>query len=215
VVLLRIKLKNDFYNWRNKIFVFDVETCGKGSDSVILSMAAVYFDPEAKTSPQEMKDTAFFVKLDARDQIKRLGRKTEQSAMEWWSKQCDNAKIKSFIPTSIDMKLEDGLDELKKWSDKMDPLGKSTIWARGNLDQLVLDCTEEALGREHIWPFQRWRDVRTAVDFLHGTTNGYCKVEYPGWDSNLEIVKHDPVDDCLLDAMMLMYGVEGNDQEEN
>lgn len=171
-------------------------------------MAAVHFDPENKTSPQVMKDTAFFVKLDAKDQVKRLGRKMEKSALEWWAKQCENAKVKSFYPSDIDITLEEGLDALKVWSDKMDPDGKCIIWARGNLDQLVIDCAEEKLGREHVWPFNRWRDVRTAIDLLRNTTNGYCEVDYPGWDANLEIIKHDPVDDCLLDAMMLQYGVQ-------
>ena len=188
------------------MFVFDIETLGKGSDSVILSMAAVHFDPNQKTSPQVMKDTAFFVKLQVKDQVERLGRKMEKSAMEWWAKQCDNAKRRSFIPSEIDMTLEQGLDALQEWSDVYDPMDKCIIWARGNLDQLVIDCAEESLDRPHVWTFNRWRDVRTAIDLLHNTTNGYCEVNYPGWDSNLEIIKHDPIDDCLLDAMMLMYG---------
>jgi hypothetical protein len=34
------------------MFVFDVETLGKDSSSVILSMACIYFDPEEKKSYQ-------------------------------------------------------------------------------------------------------------------------------------------------------------------
>jgi hypothetical protein len=83
---------------------------------------------------------------------------------------------------------------------------KCWVWARGNLDQLVLDDIEEQIGLEPIWPFARWRDVRTAVDFLYGTTTGYTKVNHPVFDSKLHITKHNPVDDCIFDAMMLMYG---------
>jgi hypothetical protein len=95
---------------------------------------------------------------------------------------------------------------LEKYARLTEKSDKDIIWARGNLDQIVVDCTEEKLEREHIWPFNRWRDVRTAVDLMYGTTNGYCKVKYEGFDSSLHITKHNPIDDALLDAMMLMYG---------
>lgn len=190
------------------MILFDIETLGKGSDSVILSMAAVHFDPVAKTSPAEMRDNAFFVKMSVKDQVQRLGRTMEKSAMEWWSKQCENARCASFNPLSSDMTLEQGLDGLKEWSDKVDPSGKCIIWARGNLDQLVIDCAEEKMEREHIWPYNRWRDVRTAIDFLYNSSNGYCKVDYPGFDPALHITKHNPIDDCVFDAMMLLYGVK-------
>lgn len=190
------------------MFVFDIETLGKGSDSVILSMAAVHFDPIAKTSPDEMRKNAFFAKLQVEDQVKRLGRKMEKGALEWWAKQCDNAKRASLTPSEQDVTLELALDWLQEYSDRMDPEGKCIIWARGNLDQLVIDCAEEKLEREHVWPYPRWRDVRTAIDMMYDTSNGYCKVDYPGFDSALHITKHNPIDDCILDAMQLMYGVK-------
>lgn len=190
------------------MFVFDIETLGKGSDSVILSMAAVHFDPIAKTSPDEMRANAFFVKLHVEDQVKRLGRKMEKGALDWWAKQCDNAKKVSLIPTENDMPLECALDCLEDWAKQMDPDNKCIVWARGNLDQLVIDCAEEKLEREHIWPYNRWRDVRTAIDMMYDTSNGYCKVDYPGFDPALHITKHNPIDDCVFDAMQLMYGVK-------
>ena len=79
-------------------------------------------------------------------------------------------------------------------------------WARGNLDQLVMDSIEEQCEITPIFYYARWRDVRTAVDFLYGTSNGYCKVDYEGFNPSLHITKHDPIDDCILDTMMLLYG---------
>jgi hypothetical protein len=40
------------------MFIFDVETLGKESNSVILSMAAIYFDPDKGPSYKEMYDDA-------------------------------------------------------------------------------------------------------------------------------------------------------------
>ena len=196
------------------MFIFDVETLGKESNSVILSMAAIYFDTTKTPSHTELRESAFFVKFDVEDQIKRLNRRVGKSTMEWWSKQCDNVRIVSFKPNKeIDVKFEDGYEDMRTWAKSKNDTN-CWIWARGNLDQLVLDSFEEQLEIEPIWPFARWRDVRTAIDFLYGTTKGYCKVVTPPWveafDKDLHITKHNPIDDCVLDAMMLMYGV-GND----
>ena len=192
------------------MFIFDVETLGKESNSVILSMAAIYFDPDKGPSYKEMYNDAFFVKFDVVDQMKRLDRKVGKTTMQWWAKQCDNVKIKSFKPDpSRDVKFEDGYEQMRQWAASKND-DKCYVWARGNLDQLVLDSFEEQLEIKPIWPFSRWRDVRTAIDFLYGVTNGYVTVEVPPWvesfDPALHVTKHNPIDDCCFDAMMLMYG---------
>lgn len=170
-------------------------------------MGCVWFDPKEKPSPEQLRKDSFFVKLDATDQIKRLKRGSSKSTLEWWNKQCDIAKEKSFYVKPDDVKIETGLEMMREWSNKYDPDKKAWVWARGNLDQLVIDSMEEQLEIEPVFFYNRWRDVRTAIDLLIGSTNGYCDVDYPGFFSE-SIVKHDPVDDCIYDAMMLMYGKE-------
>jgi hypothetical protein len=191
------------------MFIFDVETLGKESNSVILSMAAIYFEPDKEPSHTQLRDSAFFVKFDVQDQIKRLNRKVGKTTIEWWSKQCENARNKSFKPRADDIQFEIGYEAMRQWANTKND-SKCWVWARGNLDQLVLDSMEEQLELKPIWPFSRWRDVRTAVDFLYGTTNGYVEVDTPAWveafDSKLHITKHNPIDDCIFDAMQLMYG---------
>ena len=189
------------------MFIFDVETLGKRSNSVILSMACIYFNPDQRPSPQDLRDTAFFAKFDVRDQHKRLGREMGQSTMDWWAKQCDNVKRASFIPSGEDITFEEGYEAMRQWAKEKND-DKCWVWARGNLDQLVMDDIEEQIGLTPIFPYARWRDVRTAVDFLYNTTNGYCDVDYPGFDSRNDITKHNPIDDCIFDAMQLMYGVK-------
>ena len=68
------------------MFVFDVETLGKKSDSVILSMAAIHFNPDEKPSPEKMKREAFFAKFDVVDQRQRLKRSMNTGTMDWWNK---------------------------------------------------------------------------------------------------------------------------------
>jgi hypothetical protein len=171
-------------------------------------MACVYFDPTKKPSPDEMRETAFFAKFNAKDQKERLGRTMTRSSLDWWAKQCDIVKDMSFKPSDNDVMIEDGIEAMRVWSKTFPLHDKCWVWARGNLDQLVLDSMEEKLGIEPVFFFNRWRDVRTAIDLLKGTTNGYCKVDYPGFDPYLHITKHNPIDDCIYDAMMLQYGIE-------
>lgn len=188
------------------MFIFDVETLGTDSNAVILSMACVKVDLENKPKYQEMIDSAFFVKLDAKDQMSRLHRTTSRSTMEWWAKQCDLVKKKSFVPSPDDVKAEDAIELFRDWIKEKDTNPQDWIFARGNLDQIVLDAMTVSIGAEPIFFFNRWRDVRTAVDFLTGTVNGYCKV--PDFDPQAYVRKHDPVHDCAYDGMMLLYGVK-------
>jgi hypothetical protein len=193
------------------MFIFDVETLGKESNSVILSMAAIYFDPETKPSYEDLYNSAFFVKFDVEDQVKRLDRKIGKSTMKWWAKQCDIVKAKSLKPNkALDVKFEDGYEAMREWAKSKND-DQCYVWARGNLDQLVLDSFEEQLEIEPIWPFGRWRDVRTAIDILYNATNGYCPVNYKGFSADAKVIKHNPVDDCAYDAMMLMYGADPKD----
>jgi len=195
------------------MFMFDVETLGKRSHSVILSMACIYFNPDDKPDHHWLRENAFFAKFNVEDQVKRLKRSINKPTIEWWAKQCENVKVASFHPhPTKDVIFEDGYEAMREWvKSKNDE--KCWVWARGNLDQLVMDDIEESIGLVPIFPYARWRDVRTAIDFLYNTTNGYVSVDYPGFDPKLEITKHNPIDDCILDAMSLMYGVQ--QEEEN
>ena len=192
------------------MFIFDVETLGKESNSVMLSMACIYFDPDQKPDHVWLRENAFFAKFDVEDQIKRLHRKVGKTTMQWWAKQCENVRTVSFKPNkAVDVKFEDGYNAMREWAKSKND-DKCWVWARGNLDQLIPDSFEEQLEIEPIFPFSRWRDVRTAVDILYHTDKGYTKVNYPGFDPAIHITKHNPIDDCVYDAMMLMYGEGDN-----
>jgi len=192
------------------MFIFDVETLGKKTDSVVLSMACLYFDPSSKTTPQEMLDNVFFVKFDVENQIKNHGRKIDSGTLDWWSKQSEIARNKSLKRYASDTTLDNGVELMRQWAKPLDIVKNDYVWARGNLDQIILDAIEVDFKLKPVFQYNRWRDVRTAIDFMTGSTNGYCDVEYPNFNSQM-IIKHDPVQDCLLDAMMLMYGKSKNE----
>jgi hypothetical protein len=99
----------------------------------------------------------------------------------------------------------EGMNIFYEYMNKHTNSQKQTMWARGSLDQLVIDSLATKLGMDPLTGYAQWRDVRTAVDILYGTSNGYCGVDHPEFE-RASVIKHHPVHDCAYDAMMLMYG---------
>lgn len=127
-----------------------------------------------------------------------------KSTLEWWAKQCVHAKNKSLFPdASRDVTFEVGYEKMREWANSKSRDKKEWVWARGNLDQLVIDHIEEQLGIEPVFFYNRWRDVRTAIDIFAATETGYCEV--PGFDPKAWVIKHDPAHDCCFDALMLIH----------
>ncbi len=97
------------------MFMFDVETLGVESNSVILSLACIYFDPDAKPTFRELVDSAYFVKFNVRDQVENYGRKVDKGTLQWWEKQCEIVRKKSFIPLKDDQNLKNGIESFHSW----------------------------------------------------------------------------------------------------
>lgn len=185
------------------MFMFDIETLGIESNSVILSMACIYFDPKQTYTYKQLVDSAFFVKLDVTDQRQRLGRTDTPSTIDWWEGQSEATKVLSFYRSNDDYVAENAIEALRTWSQQFPNHDKCAVWARGNLDQMAIGSLENVCNVPTVFHFGRWRDVRTAVDLLTGSTNGYCGIK--DFDKN-QVVKHDPRHDCAYDIMMLLYG---------
>lgn len=184
------------------MLVFDVETLGTYSDSVVASAGIVFVDETRDQSYDDLIREGLFVKFDIEYQIKQLHRKVDPETIEWWNKQHKSIRDYSMKPQPTDLKPEEGVRLLREYCQKHK---SSTIWTRGSLDQMVIDHLARTVGEEVIMPYNAYRDCRTAIDIFTGSTNGYCKVEYPGFES-YNVIKHNPVHDCAYDAMMLMYG---------
>ena len=187
------------------MFVFDIESLGVESNSVVLSVGMVYFNPADEPSYEDLIKNSLFVKLDSKDQIDRLNRTVTKSTLEWWAGQHKYVRECSFDPKPDDLKAEEALDKIYQYMAQYPNADKLTMWARGSLDQMAIDSLARRCDKPEITHYALWRDVRTAVDCLTGSTNGYCKVVHPTFGSH-NVIKHHPVHDCALDAMMLMYG---------
>ncbi len=186
------------------MFIFDVETLGVESNAVVLSAALIHFDPEKRPTYQDLLDTACFVKFNAKEQM-QAGGTVSKSTLSWWKEQHEYVRKVSLEPSREDMTVQNGMQQLYDYMAKFPNAKQQTMWARGSLDQLAIDSLAVRFGLEEITGYNMWRDVRTAVDILYGTTNGYVDVDHPLFKRH-EVIKHHPVHDCALDAMQLMYG---------
>lgn len=190
-------------------FVFDIETLSTESTAVVLSAAIVYVDLTKESHTWEsLYSDSLFVKFSVEEQAKTFKRLIEKSALDWWEKQCDITKKLSLYPKKSDLDAKSGIQILRKYiTEHADP-AKTLCWIRGSIDQLCIDSLAKNCGEEAIFPYANYRDVRTYVDIVAtNPVRGYCgidKTKYPGYDRN-KVIKHDPISDICLDALMILY----------
>lgn len=190
------------------IAVFDIESLGVSSESVILSAAITFGEIKEKYSVQELIDNTFFVKFSVEDQIKTYKRTVDHETGEWWKKQCDSVKNMSLIPNKQkDLSAKEGIEKFKSYVNSKCTPSETLIFARGSLDQCCFDSLTKQTNEPAIFPYSNWRDVRTTVCLLaEEEKRGYCEVsleKFPDYNRDM-IIKHQPQWDCILDFMMLM-----------
>lgn len=184
------------------MYMFDIETLDTESTAVVLSAAILFF--EQGDDYETLLDKTLFVKFDSRIQIEEYSRTVSKSTLDFWKTMHPSIRATSFDPSENDLHPKQAIEKINEYIAKY---GDALIWARGSLDQMVIDSLALKLGMDRIMPYNKWRDVRTGVECLcSSANNGYCEVNHPTFKRH-NVIKHDPVHDCALDAMMLMYGV--------
>jgi len=187
------------------MFMFDIETLSTESTAVVLSASIIHFELGSLLTYEELLANAMFVKFDVKEQMQNYKRVMDKRTVEWWNTQHDYVKKTSLVPSKKDMSVIDGINAIKSYI-AINPEPDQTFWARGSLDQMVIDSLCYASEQEPIAKYSVWRDVRTAVDLLTDTAkDGYCEVVHPTFQRH-NVIKHHPTHDCALDIMMLVYG---------
>lgn len=188
------------------MFVFDIETLGVESTTVILSAAIIHFDPTEKPDYDKLLADSLFVKFDAKEQIEQYKRTITKSTIDWWAGQHSAVRKMSFDPDPIkDLPATEAFAKINDYMKRFPNYDKCVVWARGSLDQMAIDSLARKVGVPEITRYNLWRDVRTAIDCLYDGNNGYCDVDHPTFKS-YDVVKHNPIHDAALDVMQLLYG---------
>jgi hypothetical protein len=95
------------------MFMFDIETLGSESTSVVLSASIIHFD-EPTCTYEDLLENACFVKFDVEEQIK-LKRVAETGTLDWWKQQHEYVRRISLTPNSHDLAAVDAINILKEY----------------------------------------------------------------------------------------------------
>lgn len=157
--------------------MIDLETMGTDSDSAIVSIGAVIFDPRYG----KVSDQTFYKEMDAYRQKRYICVNT----LEWWDKRSKKSR-EALKGTEI---LKHVLVEFGKWLPR-----DCRVWGNGALFDIGI--LENAYSQYDIpipWKFYNVRDCRTIVDMYESSRGGLNKTVNLGGS-------HNALDDAIFQA---------------
>ncbi|EPT8701241.1 3'-5' exoribonuclease domain-containing protein [Escherichia coli] len=133
--------------------MIDLETMGKNPDAPIISIGAIFFDPQTGDMGPEFSKT---IDLDT------AGGVIDRDVIKWWLKQSREAQ--SAILTD-EIPLDDALLQLREFIDENSGEFFVQVWGNGaNFDNVILRRSYERQGIPCPWRYHNDRDVRTIVE---------------------------------------------------
>ncbi|EPN4415033.1 3'-5' exoribonuclease domain-containing protein [Escherichia coli] len=132
--------------------MIDLETMGKNSDAPIISIGAIFFDPQTGEMGPEFSKT-----ID----LETAGGVIDRDTIKWWLKQSREAQ--SAILTD-EIPLDDALLQLREFIDENSGEFFVQVWGNGaTFDNVILRRSYERQGIPCPWRYTNDRDVRTMV----------------------------------------------------
>ena len=133
--------------------MIDLETMGKNPDAPIISIGAIFFDPQTGDMGPEFSKT-----ID----LNTAGGVIDRDVIKWWLKQSREAQ--SAIMTD-EIPLDDALLQLREFIDENSGEFFVQVWGNGaNFDNVILRRSYERQGIPCPWRYCNDRDVRTIVE---------------------------------------------------
>ncbi|MCZ5590114.1 3'-5' exoribonuclease [Escherichia coli] len=133
--------------------MIDLETMGKNPDAPIISIGAIFFDPQTGDMGPEFSKTV---------DLETAGGVIDRDAIKWWLKQSREAQ--SAIMTD-EIPLDDALLQLREFIDENSGEFFVQVWGNGaNFDNVILRRSYERQGIPCPWRYCNDRDVRTIVE---------------------------------------------------
>ncbi|MEC9915636.1 3'-5' exoribonuclease [Escherichia marmotae] len=133
--------------------MIDLETMGKNPDAPIISIGAIFFDPQTGDMGPEFSKT---IDLDT------AGGVIDRDVIKWWLKQ--SRETQSALLTD-EIPLDDALLQLREFIDENSGEFFVQVWGNGaNFDNVILRRSYERQGIPCPWRYHNDRDVRTIVE---------------------------------------------------
>ncbi|CDH26289.1 3'-5' exonuclease [Xenorhabdus bovienii] len=188
--------------------MLDLETMGTATDSAIISIGAVFFNP----ATGEL-GASFYSPVDLTSSM-QSGGAVDGDTIRWWLRQDSEARVAIAVdglPSITEVLFE--LEEFVNKNTKYNTHGLK-VWGNGaSFDNVIL---RSAYDREKIKPLWRWnndRDVRTIVEL--GRVIGFD----PKYNMPFEGSRHNALDDAIHQAkyvsIIWQKLINNNSQNDN
>lgn len=173
----------------------DLETLDNGPQSVILSIGAVFFDPETGELGEK-----FYSTIDLESSI-NCG-SVSASTIKFWMNQSDSAKKASFTGGDDLSKV---LNDFEHFIREHSSVDKVELWGNGaTFDNVILAHAYDQLGIDTPWKHWNNRDVRTVVKLGRDLLN-----INPKKDIKFEGVQHNALDDAIHQVKYVSEIIKG------
>ncbi|MFV0576008.1 MAG: 3'-5' exonuclease [Vibrio sp.] len=182
----------------------DLETLDKISSAKILSIGIVPFNWGENVSFKELRDrpSSCYFKIDMSSYIEAPQFTESVSTIEWWEKQGEEARH-VLTESHGDLLLPVAISLLKEHLEQyVEPLKKDggQVFCRGyDFDGGILNHAFDVCSIEKPWSYNRFRCVRTVIDTLAGTRNGYVNEDDPEG-----FIKHHALHDAAKDTLSMI-----------
>jgi exodeoxyribonuclease VIII len=171
--------------------MIDLETLGTGTDAVIVSIGACYFDIHTGETGDK-----FYEALNITNQL-AFDRKIDPSTLSWWMGQSEEAR-KVFTETS-DMDIRSQLEMFCEWI-RVSGSNSVHVWGNGSsFDISILEHALNQFGIEIPWKYSNVMDLRTFRRFVANNE----KVTYISGH-------HNALSDATNQALFVLKHVKGN-----
>jgi hypothetical protein len=165
--------------------MIDLETLGTRSDSVIISIGAVAFDPHAVG----MLGLEFHGAIDLQSSVER-GLHIDGSTVLWWFQQSEEARVSLVSRLKSAKPLVVVLDEFRMYLGCIAEHDEIRVWGNGaDFDLALLQQAYEACKMERPWKYNAGRCYRT-LTAQFGTEADRVRPE----------LAHDALSDALAQA---------------
>lgn len=166
--------------------MLDLETLGTKPGCVILSVGAVMFDPRGNGWGD-----SFYANVDKQSCLD-AGLKTEQSTIDWWAKQSQEAQDALLVDCQP---LEKVANDFGAWFSKNS--GKK-IWSHGACFDIPLMVSAlQAVSKEVPWKYSNVRDTRTLYELAMFDPKSIHPVG----------VAHNALDDCRFQVTCVQSAI--------
>lgn len=146
--------------------MLDLETLGVHSSSAVISIGAVVFDPFS-----DDMGAKFYAEMsdDVDYQLNFADRTTDQSSIDWWKHQSDEAQ-KIFDPTDEPHRMStlSALNGFTRFVQDHGGMDLAIVWGNGsNFDNVILANLYQGVGYDAPWHWSNDRCYRTMSDLAH------------------------------------------------